>query len=104
MNKGAPHSAVAIREWMDGLKLCMGDRCVSERWDVGAGNESNQIVDSGWHPVMVRRDELSTVRAVVAAADPHLPLAPPTRDVRGAVTQESIMQIQDGWPVESVSE
>ena len=71
----APDPAVAIREWMDGLELGMGESASNQRVRRGAGivQEELEITQGGHHLVGRWRDERGISQELpVATADPVL--------------------------------
>ncbi len=45
VNHSSPHASIPIREWVDGLELCMNECCLNERGVVCPVEVFNEIVD-----------------------------------------------------------
>jgi len=79
VNETAPDPAIPIKEGMDRLELGVSQPRLSDRRDIIAIHEFAQVTKEEIYSVLRRRDEIGPQWRILAATEPVLRLAKPSR-------------------------
>ncbi len=96
MDERAADTAVTVRERVDRLELCVGDRRLDDGREVAAVHERDQIVHEVLHVLWRGRNEVGAAGVVGVPADPVLVLAEPAGDLwRGRREHQVAVDLED---------